>query len=313
MLLRSLLYFPANSIRMVVKAATLPADAAIFDLEDAVSLEDKETARILARDFVRLIKRHGIQTFVRINSIGTGLSREDLKFTVVKGLDAVMIAKTETGSDVAKVDRMLNEVEKNSHLTPKGIKLVPLIESARGVENSFEIATASARVAAVAFGAGDYYRDLGRDVSLVSEDENELLYARSRIVNTSRAAGVQAIDTPFLGSLVDRETFLREAKLAVRLGFKGKQCVHPSQVDPINELFSPSQEEAARAKRIVDAFEQAQARGLGAISFEGKMVDTMTYRQAKDVIGIAKVIEDRREKMAHLESYVPISEVFSRP
>lgn len=312
MLLRSMLYFPANSVRMVVKAATLPVDAAILDLEDAVSLDDKETARIFAKDYVELIKRRGIHTFVRVNSMGTGLTMEDLKSTVVKGLDGVMLAKTETGSDVAKVAKMLSLVEKSSRLKPKSVKLMALIESARGVENSFEIARASDRVVAVAFGAGDYYRDLGRDVTSVSEDENELLYARSRIVNSGRAAGVQAIDTPFLGSLVDKEAFLREAKLAVRLGFKGKQCVHPSQIEPINELFSPSQEEVARAGRIADAFEQAQARGLAAISFEGKMVDIMTYRQAKDVIAVGQVIEERRERMAHLESYVPVSEVFAR-
>jgi citrate lyase beta subunit len=131
-------------------------------------------------------------------------------------------------------------------------------------------------------------------------------------VNTGRAACIQAIDTPFLGSLVDREAFLREAKLAVRLGFKGKQCVHPSQIEPINELFSPTQEEVGRAKRIVDAFEQAQARGLAAISFEGKMVDMMTYRQARDTIAVGQFVEERRERMTHLESYVPVSEVFAR-
>lgn len=311
MILRSMLYFPANSVRMVVKAATLPADAAILDLEDAVSLDDKETARILARDYVKLIKRRGIHTFVRVNSMGTGLTIEDLKAVVVKGLDGVILAKTETRADVAKLAKELDLVEKNAHLTSKSVKLIPLIESARGVENSFDIASASPRIASVAFGAGDYYRDLGRDVSSVSEDENELLYARSRIVNTGRAAGIQAIDTPFLGSLVDREAFLRETRLAVRLGFKGKQCVHPSQIEPINELFSPSQDEVSRAKRIADAFEQAQARGLAAISFEGKMVDIMTYRQAKDVIAVRQAIDERRERMANLESYVPVAEVFA--
>lgn len=297
---------------MVVKAATLPVDAAIFDLEDAVSLDDKETARILAKNYVMLIKRRGIHTFVRINSVGTGLMMEDLRSVVVKGLDGVMLAKTETGSDVTRVAKMLSLVEKRSRLAPKSVKLMPLIESARGVENSFDIATASDRIVGVAFGAGDYYRDLGRDVSTVSEEENELLYARSRIVNTGRAAGVQAIDTPFLGLLVDREAFLREVKLAVRLGFKGKQCVHPSQIESINEFFSPTREEVNRAMRIVDAFGQAQRRGLAAISFEGKMVDIMTYRQAKDVMAANQVIEEKRERMTRMESYVPISEVFAK-
>jgi citrate lyase subunit beta/citryl-CoA lyase len=311
MIIRSLLFLPANSVRMIVKAATLPTDAAILDLEDAVALDDKETARILAKDYVRLIKRRGIHTFVRVNSLGTGLTAKDLQAVVVKGLDGVMLPKTETGANVAKAAKMLERMEKKARLTAESVKLIPQIESARGVENSLPIAEASSRIVAVAFGAGDYYRDLGRDVTSLSEDENELLYARSRIVNAGRAAGIQAIDTPFLGSLVDRETFLRETRLAVRLGFKGKLCVHPSQVEPINDLFSSSQEEVSRAKRIVDAFEEAQARGLAAISFEGKMVDIMTYRQAKDVIAAGQAIEAKRERMTNLESYVPVKDVFA--
>ncbi|HXZ91140.1 MAG TPA: CoA ester lyase [Candidatus Dormibacteraeota bacterium] len=313
MLLRSMLYFPANSVRMVVKAATLPVDAVIFDLEDAVSLDDKETARILSRDYVSLIKSHGKQTFVRLNSLGTGLTMEDLKSVVVKGLDGVILAKTESKSDVIQLAKMLGPVEKRSSLKPKSVKIMPLIESARGVENSLDIATVSDRTLAVAFGAGDYYRDLGRDVTMISEEENELLYARSRIVNTARAAGIQAIDTPFLGSIADKVAFLGEVKLAVRLGFKGKQCVHPSQIEPINEFFSPRREDVNRAMRIVAAFDKAQERGLAAISFEGKMVDMMTYRQAKDLIATSQAIEKRLETATQLEQHVSISEIFAKP
>ena len=298
---------------MVVKAATLPADAVIFDLEDAVSLDDKETARILARDYVSLIKNRGKQTFVRLNSIGTGLTTEDLKSVVVKGLDGVILAKTESKSDVVRLTKVLNLVEKRSSLKAKSVKIIPLIESARGVENSLGIAAASDRTIALAFGAGDYYRDLGRDVTTISEEENELLYARSRIVNAATAVGIQAIDTPFLGSIVDRAAFLREVQLAVRLGFKGKQCVHPSQIEPINESFSPRREDVNRAMRIVDAFSKAQERGVAAISFEGKMVDIMTYRQAKDLISANEIIEKRRETAPQLEEHVPISEIFARP
>ena len=312
MLLRSMLYFPANSVRMVVKAATLPGDAVIFDLEDAVSLDDKETARILARDYVSLIKSRGKQTFVRLNSIGTGLTTEDLKSVVVKGLDGVILAKTESKSDVVRLTKVLNLVEKRSSLKAKSVKIIPLIESARGVENSLGIAAASDRTIALAFGAGDYYRDLGRDVTTISEEENELLYARSRIVNAATALGIQAIDTPFLGSIVDKAAFLREVQLAVRLGFKGKQCVHPSQIEPINESFSPRREDVNRAMRIVDAFSKAQERGLAAISFEGKMVDIMTYRQAKGLISTNEIIEKRRETAPQLEEHVPISEIFAR-
>ncbi len=309
--LRSMLYLPGNSVRMIVKAATLSADAVILDLEDAVPLADKEVARILTRDYIRLIKQRGIQVFVRVNSLITGLTAEDLKYTVVKGLDGVMLAKTETGSDVVKIDKMLSKAEKTSRLKPRSVKLIPLIESAKGIVNSFHIASASKRIIAVAFGAGDYYRDLGRDVGSLTKEEIELLYARSKIVNVSRAVGIQAIDTPFLGLLTDHEGFLNEVKFALQLGFKGKQCIHPSQIEPLNSMFSPSDEEFNRAKRIAEAFEQAQARGLGAISFEGRMIDYMNYQQAKNTIATAQMIEDKK-KMLQKRPNVSIAEVFAR-
>ncbi|MGA2784226.1 MAG: CoA ester lyase [Candidatus Bathyarchaeia archaeon] len=308
-LLRSILYFPANSVRMIVKAATLPTDAVIFDLEDAVPLDDKENARGIARDYIGLIKKRGIQTFVRVNSLTTGLTVEDIQSTAVKELDGVMLAKTEAGSDVTKLSKILDRVERKERIASKSIKLIPLIESTKGVVNSLQIASSNRRVIAVAFGAGDYYRDLGRDISQISNDEVELLYARSTIVNTGRAVGIQAIDTPFLGSLTDREAFLREVRIAVQLGFKGKQCIHPSQIEPINTLFSPSQNEIDHAGRIVKAFEEAQARGLGAISFEGKMIDNMTYRQAKDTLAAAELITAKTTR----GGYVSISEIFAAP
>jgi citrate lyase subunit beta/citryl-CoA lyase len=307
-----MLYFPANNVRLVVKAATLPTDAIIFDLEDAVSIDDKETARILAGDYITLIKKRGKQTFVRLNSIGTGLTKEDLKSVVVKGLDGVVLAKTESKSDVIRLSKMLDLAEKRSRLKPSTVKIMPLIESARGVENSYAVATVNHRILGLAFGAGDYYRDLGRDVTTVSGEENELLYARSRIVNAATAAGIQAVDTPFLGSMVDKAAFLNEVKLAVRLGFRGKQCVHPSQIEPINELFSPRSEDVNRAIRLVDAFEKAQERGVAAISFEGKMVDIMTYRQAKNLIAANQVIEKKRGTDAQSEDHVPVSEIFAK-
>jgi len=309
MLLRSMLYFPANSTRMAVKAASLPVDAVIFDLEDAVSIDDKETTRILARDLVRLIKGRGTHTFVRVNSLGTGLTHQDLESTVVEGLDGVMLAKTETESEIAELRQMLNEAEQHARITPESTKLVPLIETAKGVENCFQIASADDRIVAVAFGAGDYYRDLGRDVGSLSQDQVELLYARSRIVNASTAAGTRAIDTPFLGSLTDRDAFLREVRIAVQLGFKGKQCIHPSQIELINNMFSPTEREVDHAKRVVEAFEMAQARGLGVLSFEGKMVDRMTYRQAKDILAAARIIDDKAK--ARIASPPSLSEIFS--
>lgn len=307
--LRSMLFVPGNSMKMIVKAATLFADAIILDLEDAVPLSDKTTARIMVRDSIKGIKAGGSYVFVRLNALATRLTSQDLAVITVPGLDGVMLAKTETNSDVAELSDMLTEAETVSGLDPESLKIVPLIESAKGVVNTYEIALADARVIAVAFGAGDYYRDLGRSVSYLTQEQTELLYARSKIVNASVAAGVQAIDTVFFGLLTDREGFIKEAQLALQLGFRGKLLIHPTQIKDTNEIFSPPPDEVEYSKRVVSAFEEAQTRGLGAISFEGKMIDEMNYKQAKDVVSFVKLIAEK-EKKRRKTSYISISQFF---
>lgn len=310
MVLRSMLYAPGNSMRMITKAATLASDAIILDLEDAVPLPDKETARTMVRDSISAIKSGGAYVFVRVNALTTNMTAEDLKFVVIEGLDGIMLAKTETESDVTELDGMIEEAEKGSGLRPGGLTIVPLIESAKGVVNAYEIASASKRVVAVAFGAGDYYRDLGRAISLLSPDEIELLYARSQIVNSSRAAGVQAIDTPFLGLLTNRASFMKEATLALQLGFKGKQLIHPTQIEFVNKVFSPSVDEAEYSRRLAKAFEEGQARGLGAISYEGRMIDIMSYKQAKELANFVEVIAEK-EKRRQLSPSISLSQFFT--
>lgn len=309
MVLRSMLFVPGNSMKMIVKAATLLADAIILDLEDAVPLSDKTTARIMVRDSIKGIKAGGSYVFVRLNALATRLTSQDLAVIAVPGLDGVMLAKTETNSDVAELSDMLTEAETVSGLDPKSLKIVPLIESAKGVVNAYEIALADARVIAVAFGAGDYYRDLGRSVSYLTQEQTELLYARSKIVNASVAAGVQAIDTVFFGLLTDREGFIKEVQLALQLGFRGKLLIHPTQIKDTNEIFSPPPDEVEYSKRVVSAFEEAQTRGLGAISFEGKMIDEMNYKQAKDVASFVKLIAEKEEKRRKT-SYISMSQFF---
>jgi len=295
---------------MIAKAATLASDAVILDLEDAVPLADKATARIIVRDSIKAVKSGGAYVFVRVNSLTTKLTTEDLK-VVGNGLDGVMLAKTETKSDVVELDHMLTEAEKVSGLEPGFLKIIPLIESAKGVVNAYEIASASERVVAAAFGAGDYYGDLGRNISFLSPEQTELLYPRSQIVNCSRAAGIQAIDTPFFGLLTDTEGFTREAILALQLGFKGKLLIHPAQIDIANRIFSPSEDEVGYARRVVEAFKEAQLKGLGAISFEGKMIDYMNYKQAKDLVNFVDAITEK-EKRRRQTSYIPLSEFFVR-
>jgi len=303
MLLRSMLYVPGNNVRMIIKAAILPSDAIILDLEDAVSFSDKETARIIVRDSVSNVKSSsGSYIFVRVNALTTQLTHEDINFVVRENLDGVILPKAEKKSEIENLDNLLERAEKTSRLNPGEVKIIPLIETAKGVMNVYEIASASKRVIAVAFGAGDYCRDLGKDVSYLSPEQTELLYARSRIVNESRAAGVQAIDTPFLGLLTDREGFTKETMMALHLGFKGKQIIHPAQIEFVNNTFTPPEEQVNYAKRLVEAFEKAQDQGLGAISFEGKMIDYMSYKQAKDLLNLSELITERKSRTQQVSS-----------
>lgn len=311
MVLRSMLFVPGNSMRMITKAATLASDAIILDLEDAVPIPDKVTARIMIRDSLKAVKSGGAYTFVRVNALTTQLTAEDLKFVGVEDLDGIMLAKTEAKSDIAELDSMLAGVEKDANLESGGLKIIPLIETAKGVMNAYEIVSASERITAVAFGAGDYYGDLGRSVSLLTPGETELLYARSQLVNAGRAAGVQAIDTPFFGLLTDMKGFTDEAVLALQLGFKGKLLIHPTQIEIANNIFSPSPDEVEHARKIVEVFEEAQAMGLGAISFEGKMVDYMNYNQAKDLVSFVDFIMEREAKRAQVP-YVSLSQFFAQ-
>jgi citrate lyase subunit beta/citryl-CoA lyase len=297
-------------MRMITKAGTLPADAIILDLEDAVPMPDKETARIMVRDSIKGIKLGGAFVLVRTNSLTTSLMADDLKSVAVEGLDGIMLPKVEAKSDIVKLDGMLEEAERACRLEPRSLRVVPLIESAKGVVNAYEIASANKRIVAVGFGAGDYYKDIGRRVVSLSTEQTELLYARSRIVNSCVAVGIQAIDTVFFGLLTDREGFMRETMLAVQLGFSGKLLIHPTQIEPVNKAFSPSSDEAEYARRLVQAFESAQAKGVGAISFEGKMVDYMNYKQAKEVIGLVDLIAAKQEKRRQA-SYISLSQFFT--
>jgi len=310
MVLRSPLFVPGNSMRMITKAATLPADAIVLDLEDSVPLPDKETARVMSRDTIRVLKSTGAYVFVRVNALTTELTAEDLAFIAVEGLDGIVLPKAETRSDIVESARMLEKAEKNRGMELGSFKIIPLVETAKGVVNAYEIASASERVVAVGFGAGDYYRDLGRSTSSLSPEQTELLFARSQTVIASTAAGVQALDTVFFGLLTDVDNFVKEATLAFQLGFKGKFLIHPTQIDITNDIFSPSPEEVTYASKVAAAFEEAQTKGLGAVSFEGKMIDYMTYKQAKDVVSLARLIADKKEKRKQTSS-VSLSHFFA--
>jgi len=287
------MFVPGSSPRMIAKAAALPADAIVFDLEDAVAYPEKAAARQLVREALAPTRAGGSSMLVRINALPTGLTEADLDAIVCADLDGVLMPKAESRQEIFQLDEMLSRVEKERGLKPGSIVVIPLLETAKGVVNAYEIAGASKRNVAVGFGAGDFMRDLGLDASFMTPDQTELLYTRSRIVVCARAAGIQAIDTVFFGLLADLAGLERETKMALRLGFKGKALIHPSQIEIANRVFSPSEEDVRNATACVAAFEEAQKKGLGAVPFEGRMIDIMSYEQAKNLVAFAATIAER--------------------
>lgn len=291
-LLRSMLFTPGNNLRMIQKTGSLGADAVILDLEDAVPIGEKETGRLFVRDSVEQVAAKGPSVFVRVNALPTGLTAEDLRWAVQPRLKGIVLPKSESKEDVLTCAGWIAELEKEQGIEPGSTVLVPLLETAKGVLLAWEIATASQRVIALAFGAIDFTRDMGTNLSA---EGAEIFYARSHVAIAARAAGLQAIDTPWT-DITDIEGLVREAKVARQLGFKGKLAIHPNHVESLHRVFSPSEAEIAFARRVVVAFREAEAQGLGAISLDGRMIDVANARQAEQVMAWAEMIDSKRKE-----------------
>jgi len=300
-IMRSMLFVPANSWRMITTATTEGADAVILDLEDGCPMAEKETARVFARDSIPMLKEHGMDVFVRANSLETGLTATDISYVAVEGLDGIMLAKTESGEDIASVDKLLQEQEGKKGLAPKGMALIALIETPKGILNLREIIAASQRVIALGFGAGDFSREMGAGMGVTKLSPEEyfpmVLHARSSIAMAARAVGIQAIDTPFFGLLIDLEGLAKESEKVKLLGFSGKQLTHPRHVAVVNEVFSPAKEDVDFAKTVIGAYEEAKAKGLGATSLGGKMIDYGTFKRAEALLALAEAIEEKENRM----------------
>jgi len=304
-ILRSMLYAPANSWRMVNNCLTGAQDAVILDLEDAVPVEEKETARVFARDAMPMFEEAEIDGFVRVNSWPTGLVEEDVSYVVTKGISGVMLAKTETKDEVLRLEQLVGEEEKKKGLELNSVGILPLLESPKGVHNALDIASASSRIVGLAFGAGDFLREMGSGfaVTRLSAEEYYLpiIYARSRIAAAARIVGIEAIDTPFFGLLIDIKGLVKETENVKLLGFTGKQVTHPRHVDPVNKIFAPSEEDVDYAKKLIQAYEEAKARGAGAASYGGRLIDYATCKIGMDMLAkaewIATKVTARREKV----------------
>jgi citrate lyase subunit beta/citryl-CoA lyase len=288
---RSFLFAPGNHARRVEKAFSLAADAVILDLEDAVATAEKAAARPLVVE--ALARPRKVRGFVRVNAMGTPFCYEDLVQVVGKGLDGVLLPKTESAADLHAIDWLLANLERERGLEVGAIDLMPLVETAAGIQRIDRILQARSlrpysgrwRVRRVCFGAGDYANDLGLSPTLA---EDELADARARIVLASRGAGLEApIDSPWF-HFKEVEAFERALARSRRNGFQGRLCIHPDQVPAANRAFAPSAEETAKARRIVDAFREAEARGLAAIQVDGQMIDYPIVHQAQRVLEAAE-------------------------
>lgn len=288
---RSLLFLPGNNPNMLINGNCLGADCVIFDLEDAVSPDEKDAARILVRNTMRHMDFGGCELIVRINSADTDYWKKDLDVIIPEKPDYILLPKTSRPEDAVAVDEYMKEVEKRCGAVEGATGLIALIETALGVENAYAIASCSPRVRALFLGAEDLTADLQCKRTKAGR---EIEYARTRLVVAARAAGIEVYDTPFT-DVNDDEGIYADAVLAKELGFSGKASISPRHVEVINEVFAPSVEEIDYAYEVIEAIQLAKSQGKGAISLRGKMIDAPIVTRAERTIAAAEALGiDRR-------------------
>jgi citrate lyase subunit beta/citryl-CoA lyase len=286
---RSFLFAPANHPRRVEKAFTLDADAVILDLEDACAVSEKAASRPRVAEAMAR-PRHCLG-YVRVNPLSTPFAYGDLAQTIRPGLDGVVLPKVESASDLRTADWLMTQLERERGMPEGAVDLIPIIETAQGLARLAEILAATPRVRRVAFGAGDFTLDL--DLTW-TRDEDELAPYRAQVVLLSRAAGLEPpIDTVWV-DLKDPEGCAASARKAREMGFQGKLCIHPDQVDMVNGAFSPTDAQVTRARRVLDAFAQAEANGSSAIQLDGQFIDYPIVYAARRVLATSEKLARRR-------------------
>jgi citrate lyase subunit beta/citryl-CoA lyase len=284
---RSLIFVPGINPRFVDKAKKLNADIICFDLEDSVLPAEKVTARKMIVRALRQRAQYNLtkNVYVRINSPESGISGKDLISTIQKGLDGVVVPKVNEESELVELCGLITELEQKRRIEKNRIKLMPSIESAKGIVNAYSIAKADLRINALIFGLYDFLHDMNLDY--VDNDATGYSYARMKIPVDARAAGVVAIDA--IWQKVDDIAGLRnDAEIAKRLGYVGKSIIHPSHIEPVHEIFKPSKIEIGWATKVVNALGPAmrKGKGSGVIKLDGKMIDAAHYKLAKAILNI---------------------------
>jgi citrate lyase subunit beta/citryl-CoA lyase len=280
---RSLLYVPGNMPSMLQNIPLFTCDAVIIDLEDAVPLNEKDAARILVQRFLESYTSRNKEILVRINPLETKWAFDDLKAVIPTLPDGIRLPKADTPEIVEHLDTMLTEFEEELELEIGRFRILPSIESARGVINANNIARTSKRIFGLAFGAEDYTASMEIERTRSGE---ELFNARMNVLWAAKAAGIQAIDTIF-ADINDMDGLRRETELVKRLGYTGKCMVNPRQIDIIHDVFAPKQEEVDYALQVIDAIKRARSMGTGVISMGGKMIDAPVVKRAARILRTA--------------------------
>ena len=286
-LLRSIVFVPGNRSNMLERALGFGADIIMVDLEDSVPPGEKSAACELATEWVPRLTEAGKRVMVRVNALETGLTAAELAAVVSPNLAGISIGKGNTAWDMQQVDQLLAPLEAKAGIEPGSIRVIPWIETAMAIVHVYEMARASQRIIGIAFGGEDYTNDMG---VVRSDFGEECYFARSAVAVAARAAGVAGLDGPFVG-FRDPEGLRTDASAARRMGYTGKFAIHPAQIDTINETFSPSAEDVAYARRVVDAWDEAEAAGRGSLSIDGRMVDVPVVKRAQNLLAQATAIE----------------------
>ena len=286
-----MLFLPGNTPNIIVNGEILGADAVILDLEDAVAPAEKDSARILVRNAIKLMGFGRCEVIVRINAIDTAYWQKDLDAIIPVRPSLIMPPKTSCAADVLAVDAYITQLEEKLGLENGSVGLIPLIETALGVENAYQIASACKRVKAIFLGGEDLTADLR---CKRTKEGHEIAYARSRMVVAARAAGVEVYDTPFT-DVNDDEGIYTDAQYAKSLGFTGKSAISPRHVKAINEVFSPSMKDIDYAYEVMEAIRIGKEQGKGAVSLRGKMIDAPIVARAQQTIDAAIALGLGRE------------------
>lgn len=280
---RTMMFVPGNNPGMMADAHIYGPDSIMLDLEDSVSMMEKDTARLLVYNALKTIDYGDTEMVVRINPLNTPYGKKDIEAVVKAGVHVVRMPKTETADEVREVEAEIEKVEREIGAEGR-TRIMAAIESALGVVNAYDIAISSPRMMGIALGAEDYCANLKTQRS---KEGDELRLARDTIVVAARAAGIDALDTVF-SNLNDMETFRREVEYIKTLGFDGKSIINPRQIEVVNEVFTPTEKDIEKAKAIVAAIKEAEKKGSGVIALNGKMIDRPVVIRAERTITLAK-------------------------